>query len=50
MNYQDEYEKRLTSPKGIAMQVQSGWVCCADIATAIPTALVNALGYRAMEN
>ena len=49
MNYQEEYQKRLAAPEEIARQVQSGWVCCADIATAIPTALVNALGYRAMD-
>lgn len=50
MNYQDEYQKRLTSAEKIAEKVQSGWVCCADIATAIPTALVNALGYRAIDD
>jgi len=48
MNYQEEYQNKLLSPEMIVQQVQSGWVCCADIATAIPSALVNALGDRAV--
>lgn len=42
-----EYAKKKMSPQQIAQQVQSGWVCCADIAAAIPPATMNALGQRA---
>lgn len=49
MNYQAEYQKRLSSPEAIAQQIQPGWSCCTDIGAAIPPALMDALGRRAEE-
>ncbi len=47
MDHQQEYRKKRTTPEWIAEQIQDGWSCCTDIATAIPPAILNALGARA---
>ena len=46
-NIKDDYQAKLTTPAGIAAQVESGWVCGTDIALAIPYAICNEIGERA---
>lgn len=46
-NIKEEYRAKLTTPAGIAAQVESGWVCGTDIALAIPYAICNEIGERA---
>lgn len=48
MQCQEEYRRKICTPEQIAMQVENGWVCCTDIAAAIPTALMDAIGVRAI--
>lgn len=43
-NFSKQYQAKLTSPQQIAAMVKSGWTCCSDIALAIPSAIVNAIG------
>lgn len=49
MNIVEEYRNRLTTPEGIASQVEPGWVCCADIALGAPYAICDAIGNQARE-
>lgn len=46
MDVNELYRQRLTTPEAIAAQVESGWICCTDIAAAIPPRIINALGSR----
>lgn len=47
MSVHEEYLQKRTAPEGIAGRIGSGWSCCTDIAGAIPSALLDALGQRA---
>lgn len=44
MNIQDLYQQKKRSPEEIVQEVRDGWNCAADIAAAIPPAIMNALG------
>lgn len=44
MNIQDLYQQKKRSPEEIVQEVGDGWNCAADIAAAIPPAIMNALG------
>lgn len=50
INYQAEYAGKRRTAEEITGHVESGWSCCTDIATAIPPALMKALGNRVKEN
>lgn len=41
------YQRKRSTPDEIAAQIGPGWSCCTDIAAAIPSAILNALGDRA---
>lgn len=47
MDFQQEYNRKLTTPEMIAIQVQPGWVCATDIALGAPYAILDAIGDRA---
>jgi len=46
MSINEEYKEKLATPVQIAAQVHSGWVCCTDIALAVPYTICNAIGDR----
>lgn len=48
MNYQAEYQQKLTAPAEIAAQIEDGWCCCSDIALAAPPGISQALGEKAI--
>ena len=47
MDLKELYRKKKTTPEGVAAQIKSGWSCCTDIATAVPSAILDALGVLA---
>ena len=47
MNNKELYQEKLVSAKAVAERIQDGWTVCTDIATAIPPAILNALGEEA---
>jgi len=46
MDFKEEYKNKLTTADGIATQVEPDWVCCSDIALAVPYAICDAIGRR----
>jgi len=49
MKFTNLYQEKLISPREIAEQIQSNWICAMDIAGAIPTALANEIAVVAKE-
>ena len=47
MEPKELYQEKLRTPEEIAAQIENAWSCCTDIAAAIPSGLLNALGSRA---
>ena len=46
MDHRAEYERRKTTPEGIAEQIGDGWQCVTDAAASIPPAIIEAIGRR----
>ena len=47
MDHRAEYERKKTTPEGLAAMIESGWSCVTDAAASIPPAIVEAMGRRA---
>ena len=47
MDNKELYQEKLVSAKAVAERIQDGWNVCADIAAAMPPAILNALGEEA---
>ena len=46
MEHRAEYDRKKTTPEGIAAQLESGWSCVTDAAASIPPAIIEAIGRR----
>lgn len=50
MVFSEEYELKRKKPEEIVKMIQNGWVCCTDIAAAIPPAIMEALNHAMSNN
>jgi len=46
MNYKDIYNEKKHTAEQVASMIQDDWVCCTDLAAAMPVELLDALGKR----